>query len=74
MEVLRAAERLEEEREVLTLGEPRELGRVVQPYVEESLYPGLPQRPEEFGRRLLRETDRIDFRTLTSTCGNKVGW
>jgi hypothetical protein len=73
VKVLRAAELFEEEREVVAFGEPRKLGRVVQPHVEESLYSGLPQRPEESGRRFLRKTDRIDFRTLTSVSGNKTG-
>jgi hypothetical protein len=41
VEVLRAAKLLEEEREVVTLGEARQLGCVAQPYVEETLYPGV---------------------------------
>jgi hypothetical protein len=40
VEVLRAAELLEEERKIGTSGESRQLRRVVQPYVEESLYFG----------------------------------
>src|SRR5919199_245984 len=74
VEILCAAELLEEEWEVVASGEPRQLGRVVQPHVEKPLYPGFPQCPEELGRRLFRETDRIDFRTLTSASGNKTGW
>lgn len=74
MEVLCAAELRKEEREVIALGEPRQLGGVVQPYVEEPLYLGPLQRSEELGRRLFRKTDRIDFRMLTSVSENKTGW
>ena len=74
VKVLCATEFIEKEREVIALGEPRQLGRVVQPHVEEPLYSGLSQRPEEPGRRFLRKTDRIDFRTITSESGNSTGW
>ncbi len=74
VKVLRAAEPLQEERKVGTTGEPGEPGRVVQPHVEETLDAGVIQRPEELGRRLFRETDRIDFRGLTSVSGNRTGW
>src|SRR5215210_755141 len=58
VEVLRAAEPLQEERKIGTAGKPCEPGRVVQPHVEEALYTGVIQCSEELGRRLLRETDR----------------
>ena len=74
VDVLRAAQLLQEEREVGLAGEPREPGRVVQPHVEEAPDAGLPQCPEELGRRLLREADRIDFRGLASVSGNRNGW
>ena len=74
MDVLRIAEPLQEERKVSATGESGETGCVVQPYVEETLDAGILQRPEELGRRLLRETDRIDFRGLTSVSGNRTGW
>jgi hypothetical protein len=73
VEVLRATELSEKEREVVAFGEPRQLGRVVQPHIEEPLYSGLPQRSKEPGRRFLRKTDRVDFRTLTSVSGNRTG-
>ena len=73
VKVLRAAELFEEEWEVVAFGKPRQLGRVVQAHVEEPLYSGFPQRPEEPGCRFLRKTDRIDFRTLTSVSGNRTG-
>jgi hypothetical protein len=73
VKVLGAAELSEEEREVIAFGEPRQLGRVTQAHVEEPLYCGIPQRPEELGCRFLGKTDRIDFRTLTSVSGNRTG-
>ena len=42
VEVLRAAELLQEEREVGATGEPGKPRRVVQPHVEETLYAGVP--------------------------------
>ena len=74
VEVFRAAELFEKVREVVAFGEPRQLRGVVQPHVEEPLYPGFPQCPEEPGRRFLRKTDCIDFRTLTSVSGKRTGW
>lgn len=74
VEVFGAAELLQEEREVGAPGEPGELGRVVQPHIEEKLDTAIIQRSEELGRRFLRETDRVDFRGLTSVSGNKTGW
>ena len=74
VEILRAAEFLQKEREVGAPGEAGELGGVVQPDVEEALDPGSLQSPEELGRRLPRKTDRIDFRGLTSASGNRTGW
>jgi hypothetical protein len=73
VEILRAAELSEKEREIVAFGEPRQLGRVVQPHIEEPLYSGLPQRSKEPRRRFLRKTDRVDFRMLTSVSGNRTG-
>jgi hypothetical protein len=71
--VLRAAEPLQEKREVGATGEAGELRGVVQAYVEQAFDAGVLQRPEELGRRLLRETDRVDFRGLASVSGNRTG-
>lgn len=73
VEVLRVAEALQEEREIGAPGETGELGGVVQPHVEEALDAGPLQRSEELGRRLLRETDRIDLRGRTSASVNRTG-
>jgi hypothetical protein len=74
VKVLGAAQFLKEERKVGATGEPGEPGRVVQPHVEESPDADVLQSPEELGRRLLREADRIDFRGLASVSGNRAGW
>ena len=74
VDVLRAAQFLQEERQVGASREPGEPGRVVQPHVEESPDASVLQFPEELGRRLLREADRIDFRGLASVSGNRAGW
>jgi hypothetical protein len=71
--VLGAAQLFQEERQVGPAGEPGEPGRVVQPDVEETPDTGISQRSEELRRRLLRETDRIDFRGLASRFGNRIG-
>ena len=74
VDVLRATQFPKEEWEVGLAGEPGEPGGVVQPHVEEAPDAGVPQCPEELGRRLLREADRIDFRGLASVSGNRTGW
>ena len=55
--VIHAAHLLEEEREVVPLGEPGELRDVVEAHVHDALGPGLPERVEKLPRALLGESD-----------------
>jgi hypothetical protein len=72
VQVLRTTKLLQEEREVGATGEAGEPRGVVQAYVEEAFDAGILQCPEELGRRLFRETDRVDFRGLASVSGNRT--
>src|SRR5262249_29257495 len=58
--IVGAAELIEEEGQVLSLGEAGELRDIIQADVDQPLDPGAPQGPEEFQGRLPAETDRID--------------
>src|SRR2546423_3143442 len=70
--ILGAANLVQEEGEVVTLGKPGQLRRVVQPYVDKSPDPGTSQRSEEVRGGSFRKTHRIDCHVLTFTSENSV--
>src|SRR5919199_4890862 len=74
VQILGAADLVQEEGKVLTLGKAGQLRRVVEPHVDKAPDPGASQRSEEVGGGSFRKTDRIDFHSLTSSSGNSVSW
>src|SRR5439155_20679122 len=66
MHVFGAANFLEEEAQVLFLRKARQLGRVVQPDIDQPPDSRLLQTAEEFSGVFLGKTDRVDFHSSTS--------
>src|SRR5919201_3289236 len=74
VQILGAADLVQEEGKVVTLGKPGQLRRVVEPHVDKAADPGTSQRSEEVRGGSFRKTDRVDFHSRTSTSGNSVSW
>src|SRR5919202_2667160 len=74
VQILGAADLVQEEGKVVTLGKPGQLRRVVEPHVDKAPDAGASQRPEEVRGGSFRKTDRVDFHSLTSSSGYSVSW
>src|SRR5579862_7324795 len=70
MVVVRIADRAQKVHQVVALGEPRELRRVVQAHVYQSSDANSSERLEELLGGLLGETDRIDFHSSAPSGGS----
>src|SRR5919199_2235930 len=74
VQILGAADLVQEEGKVVALGKPGQLRGVVEPHVDKAPDAGASQRSEEVRGGSFRKTDRIDFHSLTSSSGNSVSW
>src|SRR5918911_4299080 len=74
VQILGAADLVQEEGKVVTLGKAGQLRRVVEAHVDKAPDPGASQRSEEVGGGSFRKTDRVDFHSRTSSSGNSVSW
>lgn len=59
--ILRAADFFEKKAKMDTPGKPGYMRRILQPNIKETLDLGSPQRPEEFGRSCIVETDCVNL-------------
>src|SRR6266516_5973604 len=72
VDILRATDFAEEITQVLAFRKSRQLGNVVEPYVEQTADSGAIQETEELLCRLLSETDGIDFHSAASSSANRA--